>query len=238
MASDRPDEADAPDEPVPDANAADGAGDANAEREDSSSSPDRNPDNDALSIPSVGTETADSGLWSDLKADLEIDSIDVPEVSNDVADADVDAGADASTEMTPDPSDAPPELVKTFWALVLVINAALLAVSLGLLLLVFEGATRRGGALLAGGLILFGFAVRRYRAYRRSDERADADAEAKADADSENEADDDSKSEGDDGDGDRAASADTPTNADESASGETSSNDVAEQRSPDDSDPS
>lgn len=222
MASDRPDEADEPD---PDASAGDRDGDANAENGESS--PDRNPDNDAVTIPSVGTENAGSGLWSDLKADLEIDSIDVPEVSNDVADAD----ADASSEPAPDPSDAPPELVKTFWALVLVINAALLAVSLGVLFLVFEGATRRGGALLAGGLILFGFAVRRYRAYRRSDDRADSAVEAKADADSESEADADV-------DDDRAAPADTPTRVDESANSETSSNDVTEQRSPDDSDPS
>lgn len=213
MASDRPDEAD---ESEPDASAGDRDGDANAETGEAS--PDRNPDNDAVTIPSVGTENAGSGLWSDLKADLEIDSIDIPEVSNDVTEA--DAGASPEPGPAPDPSDAPPELVKTFWALVLVINAALLAVSLGILFLVFEGAVRRGGALLAGGLVLFGFAVRRYRAYRRSDDRADSEVEADAD------------------DNDPAASADTPTSVDESASSETSSNDVAEQRSPDDSDPS
>ncbi|RKD97511.1 DUF7322 domain-containing protein [Halopiger aswanensis] len=225
MASDRPDEADEPD---PDTDAGDG--DADETAPSGESSPDRNPDNDAITIPSVGTENAGSGLWSDLKADLEIDSIDIPEVSNDVTDADSNADANASAEMAPAPSDAPPELVKTFWALVLVINAALLAVSLGVLFLVFEGATRRGAALLAGGLILFGFAVRRYRGYRRSADRADSDVEATADADSESGADADID--------DPAASADSPASVDESASSETSSNDVTEQRSPDDSDPS
>lgn len=229
MASDRPDEADVPNDPDPRVSAGDGAGDANAEHDDSS--PDRNPDNDALTIPSVGTETAGSGLWSDLKADLEIDSIDIPEVSNDVTDG-AEADADASTEMAPDASDAPPELVKTFWALVLVINAALLAVSLGVLFLVFEGAMRRGGALLAGGLLLLGFAVRRYRTYRQSTDRSESDAQADADADvnADTAIGADAAS--------PAAPADTATNVDESASSETSSNDVAEQRPPDDSDPS
>ncbi|WP_459809133.1 DUF7322 domain-containing protein [Halopiger thermotolerans] len=220
MASDRPDEADERD-PAPDASAGDGTGDATAEREDSS--PDRDPDDASPTIPSVGTENAGSGLWSDLKADLEIDSIDVPEVSNDVTDgADADAEVDASTETALDPSAAPPELVKTFWALVLVINAALLAVSLGILFLVFEGATRRGGALVAGGLVLFGFAVRRYRTYRQSADQADSEAKGDADADT----------------NDPGVSADTRTSVDESANSETSSNDVAEQRPPDDSDPS
>ncbi|WP_049925765.1 DUF7322 domain-containing protein [Halopiger goleimassiliensis] len=117
------------------------------------------PDSDSLTIPRVETEEAGSGLRSDLEADLE-----VPETA--IRDEDV-----------------PPDLVRTFWAIVLVINGAVLAGSVGGLLLLFEGDTRRGVPLLAGGIVLLGFAYRRYRTYKRSatsdgDESADsADAD-------------------------------------------------------------
>lgn len=64
--------------------------------------------------------------------------------------------------------DAPAELFQTFWLLVFVVNAALLAVALGAMFLVFRGDLRIGGSLLAGGIVLSGLALRRYRSSRDS----------------------------------------------------------------------
>lgn len=116
----------------------------------------RDPDNDSLTIPKVDTEDAGSTFWDDFNAEHEheheFESVTVPEVS--------------TAE-----SDVPSELLKAFWGLVLVINAAVLAVALGLLFLIFEGVSPHGVALVVGGLVLFGFAYRRYRSYQaRSDE--------------------------------------------------------------------
>jgi hypothetical protein len=65
----------------------------------------------------------------------------------------------------PDPSenDVDPGLARRFWALVLVFNAALLALSLGAMLAVFEGNYSLGGQLLLGGAAAFGFGLYRYR---------------------------------------------------------------------------
>ncbi|WP_255170131.1 DUF7322 domain-containing protein [Natrononativus amylolyticus] len=98
--------------------------------------------------------------------DPESDSLTIPEVST-------------------DETDVPPELLKTFWAIVLVVNAAVLAVSLGVLFLLFEADVATGGPLLGGGVVLFGFAVYRYRSFRRSADATDGD-----DGASETEADD------------------------------------------------
>ncbi|WP_254767683.1 DUF7322 domain-containing protein [Salinilacihabitans rarus] len=83
--------------------------------------------------------------------DPESDTITIPEVSTD----ETDVSGDLLTE---------------FWALVLVVNAALLATSLGALFLVFEADLYTGGGLLAGGLVLFGFAIRRYRSFETPDD--------------------------------------------------------------------
>ncbi|APX00135.1 hypothetical protein CHINAEXTREME_17590 [Halobiforma lacisalsi AJ5] len=98
----------------------------------------RDPDSDSLTIPDIDAEPSDESN--------EHIGPPIPEVSTD--------------EM-----DVPPELAKTFWAVVLVVNAALLALSVGLLLLLFEGPTSHGGWLVAGGIVLLGFAVHRYRSY-------------------------------------------------------------------------
>lgn len=111
----------------------------------------RDPDSDSFTIPRIDTEDAGSTLGADLRDDLEVDGVEVPEVETPVGSGDV-----------------PPELIKAFWAIVLVANAALLAVSVGGLLVLFEGDTDRGLPLLAGGVLLFGFAVHRYRSYRDS----------------------------------------------------------------------
>ena len=70
----------------------------------------------------------------------------------------------------PDPSenDVDPELPRRFWALVVVFNVALLAISLGLMFVAFEGAYALGGQFLVGGLAAFGFGLYRYRTTKRS----------------------------------------------------------------------
>ncbi|SDK26454.1 DUF7322 domain-containing protein [Natronorubrum texcoconense] len=108
----------------------------------------RDPESDSLTIPQVPTENAGSDLRSDLKSEFEEDAIPEPEFS--AAETDVDG-----------------ETLKNFWALVLVINAAVLAYALAALFLVFEGATTYAGYLFAAGLVLTGFGIQRYRTVRR-----------------------------------------------------------------------
>ena len=77
--------------------------------------------------------------------------------------------------------DVPADVAQTFWIVVIVVNAAVLAVSLGVLLVAFRGDTSTGGGLVAGGLVLFGLAYRRYRAFRRrrsTDDTEPVDAES------------------------------------------------------------
>ncbi|MCU4750593.1 hypothetical protein OB919_01125 [Halobacteria archaeon AArc-curdl1] len=56
-----------------------------------------------------------------------------------------------------------PQLTTQFWVLVMVIKAALIALSLGALFLIFQTNQRFGWLLLGGGLLLTMFALRRYR---------------------------------------------------------------------------
>ena len=140
---------------------------------------------DSPTIPSVATENAGSGLWSDLKSDSTDEAIDMPGVSDDV-----NAGG-ASNEPEVDLSEVPNDLIETFVAVVVALNAAILGLSLGTLFLVFEGASIRSVALLVGGVFLFGFAVRRYRQYRdsgdESDESDGSDENTGSDTDESNE---------------------------------------------------
>ncbi|SIR86523.1 DUF7322 domain-containing protein [Natronorubrum thiooxidans] len=110
----------------------------------------RDPDDDSLTIPQVPTEDAGSDLRSDLKAEFEEDAT-APEFST--ADTDVDS-----------------DLLTHFWALVLVVNAAVLAFALSLLFLVFEGEETYSAYLGAAGLVFAGFAIRRYRTFERPDD--------------------------------------------------------------------
>ncbi|EMA34087.1 DUF7322 domain-containing protein [Halobiforma nitratireducens] len=109
----------------------------------------RDPDSDSLTIPEIDVET-NSEPWEDPS---------VPEV-------------------TTDEMDVPSDLAKTFWALVLVVNAVVLALSLGVMLILFEGRTTHGSYLIAGALVLLGFAIRRYRAYDGHDQ-VEADGDGK-----------------------------------------------------------
>jgi len=119
----------------------------------------QDPDSDSLTIPRVETEDAGSGLRADLRSELEaegIETIEPPEVS-------------------PDISDVPSDLAKAFWVLVLVVNAAVLMLSLGLMFLLFNGDTARGVPLTGGGLLLVGFAWRRYRQFDSVSDSTDTD---------------------------------------------------------------
>lgn len=102
----------------------------------------RDPDSDSLTIPDVSREREESTSEST--------EVPIPEAS--------------TAEM-----DVPGELLEHFWSLVLVLNAAILAASLGLLFLFFEGSSSRSLALLAGATLLSAFAYRRYRAYEAMD---------------------------------------------------------------------
>ncbi|ELY92685.1 DUF7322 domain-containing protein [Natrialba taiwanensis] len=155
------------------------------------------PESDSLTIPAVETEDAGSSLHDDLVADHELDSIPIPEVS--------------TTE-----SDVPSELLNIFWGLVLVINAAVLALSLGLLFLFFEGVSTHGVGLVIGGVVLFGFAYRRYRTYQARSDEFTSDGETAGDSEQ-----------------DPASSDGAARNTD---AGKSTSGDGAEQRIPGDSD--
>ena len=114
----------------------------------------RDPDSDSLTIPQVSTEDAGSGIRSEIREDIEDDRAGDPTLSTDEI-------------------DVPPELLKSFWALVLVINGALLAYSLAALYLIFEGQTTYATYLFAAGTVLSVFAVRRYRTIERRDFETD-----------------------------------------------------------------
>lgn len=63
----------------------------------------------------------------------------------------------------PDPEEIPDGLRLSFWWLVLVFNAALLALWLGILFVGFEGNLDLGGRLLFAGGVLFAYGYYKYR---------------------------------------------------------------------------
>lgn len=82
------------------------------------------------------------------------------------------------TSLGPDPpevpdlsekaTDADPDVRLLFWWLVLVFDAALLAFSLGLMFIAFEGKWALGSQLTVAGLVLGGYGYLRYRRFDRS----------------------------------------------------------------------
>ena len=92
---------------------------------------------------------------------------------------------DPSENLAPDPprisdtaiNDADPELKQQFWSLVLMFNVALFGMSLGLMLVGFEGRWQVGGALVAVGAFAFLRAWRRYQHVQREVETDGEDAE-------------------------------------------------------------
>lgn len=110
----------------------------------------RDPDSDSITIPKVPTENAGSGLRSELQSDSGDQELTSPGPSVEEA-------------------DVPSELARDFWALVLVINGAVLAYALAVMFLVFEGETTYSSYLLVAGVVLTVSAARRYRAAKRTD---------------------------------------------------------------------
>jgi predicted cobalt transporter CbtA len=85
-----------------------------------------------------------------------------------------DEKSEAEQELTPsvdipDSSDADPRLQRQFWLLVLVFNAALLAFSVGLLLVVFHGRWDDGTTAVVVGIVLFVYGYYRYRTVTQDD---------------------------------------------------------------------
>ena len=85
-----------------------------------------------------------------------------------------DEKSDAERELAPsvdvpDGSDADPQLQRQFWLLVLVFNVALLAFSVGLMLVVFRGRMDDGLTGVAAGVVLFVYGYYRYRQVTRKD---------------------------------------------------------------------
>ena len=75
-----------------------------------------------------------------------------------------------------DESDAPKAVVRTFWAVVIVVNVAVFFVALGPMLIFFLGEYRYGLVLIALGLVLFGFAYLRYRRFVTTTPKVPLDA--------------------------------------------------------------
>jgi len=74
-----------------------------------------------------------------------------------------DIGPSVPTPPDPSENDVDPEIARRFWALVLVFNVALLALSLGAMFVFFEGNYSLGGQLLLAGATAFVFGLYRYR---------------------------------------------------------------------------
>lgn len=83
-----------------------------------------------------------------------------------------EAGGDDLAPSIPGAPDTPgaesvdPELRTRFWGLVLLFNVALLAVSIGAMLVIFGVDSTLGVQVLAVGLVLTGFGIYRYRKAR------------------------------------------------------------------------
>jgi len=103
----------------------------------------------------LGDEEYESSLGPDVPA-VDIPEVDVPSAPNtgsvedaEVVDADVD-----------------PEVSRFFWRLVVVFDAALLALALGPMFIYFRGDWGTGGPMFALGAVAFIYGVREYRSYR------------------------------------------------------------------------
>ncbi|ELY88756.1 hypothetical protein C483_15512 [Natrialba hulunbeirensis JCM 10989] len=111
----------------------------------------RDSSTDSLTIPRVETEDAGSTFMEDFRSEHESES---------------GAGSVSVPEVSTEESDVPTELLKAFWGIVIVLNAAILAVALGLMFMFFEGVSQTAGALVVGGIVLFGFAYYRYWSFQ------------------------------------------------------------------------
>jgi len=89
----------------------------------------------------------------------EIPSVRIPDASN-------AGGTD---------SDVPKEVAVTFWGLVVTLNLALFAVSLGPMLAYFRGQLRLGGAVFVLGMLGFAYAYYKYQRYLDRNDETDGD---------------------------------------------------------------
>ncbi|AGB15793.1 hypothetical protein Halru_1176 [Halovivax ruber XH-70] len=92
---------------------------------------------------------------------------------------DPDADGITIPQVSTDPSEVDPEISRAFWTIVLVVNAALLFVSLGPMLWFFLGWVQEGITLVVGGVALFGLAYYRYRRFMANapDQNDDTDGD-------------------------------------------------------------
>jgi hypothetical protein len=101
--------------------------------------------------------------------EVEIPEVEIPEVDIPGAGEPAEVGeVDADT-------------AKGFWRLVLVFDVALLALALGPMFVYFRGDMRRGGMLVAFGVVVFLYGVARYREFRAEGENRDDAAEGGGD---------------------------------------------------------
>ncbi|NEU57339.1 hypothetical protein [Halorussus sp. MSC15.2] len=108
---------------------------------------------------------------------------DPPEAETDLLPDDPSEGLapDPPQVSVPSEEDAPTEVKKEFWSLVLLFNVALFGMSLGIMLVGFEGRWEFGGAIFAVGAFAF---ARGWYGYRKAtDTSGDADGETDADDD-------------------------------------------------------
>jgi hypothetical protein len=133
------------------------------------------PDDDPLSGDSADDPAAD------LRPDDPAESLDVENPAENLGPDDPSEGLGPDVPQVPQLSDedAPSELKKRFWSLVLVFNVALFGMSLGAMLIGFEGRWRVGGAIFAVGAFAF---VRGWLGYRKVTRRREADDGERADA--------------------------------------------------------
>ena len=111
--------------------------------------------------------------------DPESDSLTIPQVQPPGV-----TPEDVEETLVPSSEGVPTELARTFWVIVLVINAGLLALSIGVMFLVFRGDVSTAGPLLLGGVLLLALAYRRYRAFERSEDVSPSDDSATGNTDS------------------------------------------------------
>lgn len=168
----------------------------------------RDPDSDSLTIPEVSTERAGSTLRSDLESEIEDDATETPDASFDEVDVDSD-------------------LLTDFWALVLIINVVVFAYALAALFLFFEGETAYATYLFAAGLVLTGFGIHRFRAFKDRDDSTETTEENADDTPSEAEPADDLEADVDEGteangitDADAVTAGDGTTDADAATTGD------------------
>lgn len=78
-----------------------------------------------------------------------------------------DLGPEIPTTEVPDPNRAPPEVRRLFWVLVAVLDVAILAIAIGLMLIGFEGRWTLGGQLVLAGVVLLVYGWYKYHRYRQ-----------------------------------------------------------------------